>query len=124
MNSSVGKYSHSYAVVECDQRFLRVANLYFLIMVIVQIFPVFGAPSPQTSALPLLFILTVTAIKDGIEDYRRALIDEEVNNSAATKLGQWENVNQPLDPRNWFERRFNVNNPGQGSRGVRKLRER
>ena len=36
----------------------------------------------------------------------------------------WKNVNQPLDPRNWFERTFNINNPGQVSKGVRKLRER
>ncbi|PSR73518.1 hypothetical protein PHLCEN_2v10630 [Hermanssonia centrifuga] len=101
-----------------------VANLYFLALVIVQIFPVFGAPSPQTSALPLLFILAVTAIKDAIEDYRRAMLDEQVNNSAATKLGQWKNVNQPLDSRNWLERLFRINPPGKVTKGVRKLRER
>jgi hypothetical protein len=28
--------------------------------------------------LPLVAILTLTAIKDGIEDYRRASLDEEV----------------------------------------------
>ena len=74
--------------------------------------------------LPLVFILTVTAIKDGIEDYRRAVLDEEVNNSASTKLGDWRNVNQPKDSRNWFERLFRINPPGQVSKGVRKLRER
>lgn len=98
--------------------------MYFLFIVIVQLFPVFGAPSPQTSALPLLFIVCVTAIKDAIEDYRRALLDEEVNNSAATKLGQWKNVNQPTDPRNWFEKLLGLNPPGSLTRGVRKLRER
>ena len=103
---------------------LRVANLYFLALVIVQLFPVFGAPAAQTSALPLLFIIAVTAIKDAIEDYRRAALDEEVNNSAATKLGQWKNVNQPLDPRNWFERLLGLNPPGKVTKGVRKLRER
>lgn len=29
--------------------------------------------------LPLVAILTLTAIKDGIEDYRRASLDEEVS---------------------------------------------
>lgn len=87
-------------------------------------FPVFGAAAPQTAALPLLFILTVTAIKDGVEDYRRAILDEEVNNSASTKLGNWKNVNQPTDPRNWFEKLFNLNPPGKVTRGVKKLRER
>ncbi|KAI0329328.1 phospholipid-translocating P-type ATPase [Cubamyces sp. BRFM 1775] len=101
-----------------------VANLYFLALVVVQVFSIFGAPSPQTSALPLIFILTVTAIKDGIEDYRRAILDEEVNNSAVTKLGNWRNVNQPQDPRPWYEKLLGINPPGKVTRGVRKLRER
>ena len=66
----------------------------------------------------------MTAIKDGIEDYRRALLDDEVNNSAATKLGNWRNVNQPKDPRNWFEKMLGINPPGKVTRGVRRLRER
>ena len=71
-----------------------------------------------------MFILTVTAIKDAVEDYRRAILDEEVNTSAATKLGNWRNVNQPRDPRNWFEKLFGLNSPGRITKGVRKLRER
>ncbi|KAI0643994.1 phospholipid-translocating P-type ATPase [Trametes meyenii] len=108
------------------EQFRRAANLYFLALVIVQgeLFPIFGAPSPQTSALPLLFILGVTAIKDAIEDYRRAILDEEVNNSAVTKLGNWRNVNQPKDPRSWYEKLLGLNPPGKVTRGVRKLRER
>ncbi|KAI8973092.1 phospholipid-transporting ATPase 1 [Trametes punicea] len=106
------------------EQFRRVANLYFLALVVVQVFPVFGAPAPQTSALPLIFILTVTAIKDGIEDYRRAILDEEVNNSAVTRLGNWRNVNQPNDPRPWYEKLLGINPPGKVTRGVRRLRER
>lgn len=101
-----------------------VANLYFLALVVVQIFSVFGAPSPQTSALPLIFILLVTAIKDAVEDYRRAVLDETVNNSAATKLGQWKNVNQPSDSREWWEKLLRINQPGKVTKGVRRLRER
>jgi phospholipid-translocating ATPase len=88
------------------------------------VFPVFGASSPQVAALPLLFILTVTAIKDGVEDYRRAAHDEEVNTSAVTKLGQWRNVNQPSDPRSLFQKLLGINPPGSVSKGVRKLREK
>jgi phospholipid-translocating ATPase len=84
----------------------------------------FGAAAPQVAMLPLLFILTVTAIKDGVEDYRRATLDEEVNTSAATKLGGWRNVNQPEDPREWWEKLFGLNKPGVVSRGVRKLRQK
>jgi phospholipid-translocating ATPase len=84
----------------------------------------FGAAAPQVAMLPLLFILTVTAIKDGVEDYRRATLDEEVNTSASTKLGGWRNVNQPEDPREWWEKLFGLNKPGTVSRGVRKLRQK
>jgi phospholipid-translocating ATPase len=50
----------------------------------------------------------MTAIKDGIEDWRRASLDNEVNNSATTKLGGWRNVNQPHDARAFFERLFGL----------------
>ena len=88
------------------------------------VFPMFGAASPQTAALPLIFIITVTAIKDGIEDYRRAQVDEEVNTSAATKLGDWKNVNCQSDPREWHEKLLGINPPGKVTKGVQKLRQR
>ncbi|KZO97443.1 phospholipid-translocating P-type ATPase [Calocera viscosa TUFC12733] len=106
------------------EQFRRVANVYFLILVILQIFPMFGSSTPQIAMLPLVFILVVTAIKDGIEDYRRARLDEEVNNSATTKLGQWRNVNRAKDPRSWLEKLRGVPHPDKITRGVRKLRER
>ncbi|KAG7439922.1 uncharacterized protein BT62DRAFT_924370 [Guyanagaster necrorhizus] len=52
---------------------------------------VFDAASGAISVLPLVFILTVTDIKDAVEDYRRATLDEEVKTLAATKLGSWRN---------------------------------
>jgi phospholipid-translocating ATPase len=89
------------------------------------VFPIFGAAAGSIAVLPLAFILTVTAIKDGIEDYRRGVLDEEVNTSAATKLGGgWKNVNQPADPRSWYEKLLGLNPPGKVTKGVRKLRER
>jgi len=88
------------------------------------VFPIFGAAAGSVAVFPLAFILAVTAIKDGIEDYRRGLLDEEVNTSAATKLGGgWRNLNQPTDPRNWFEKFLGLNSPGRVTKGVRKLRE-
>ncbi|KAG6844765.1 hypothetical protein H0H87_003988 [Tephrocybe sp. NHM501043] len=107
------------------EQFRRVANLFFLSLVVLQLFTVFGAPSGSISVLPLAFILAVTAIKDGVEDYRRGKLDEEVNTSAVTKLaGGWVNVNQPTDPRSWIERLLGLNTPGRVSKGVRKLRDR
>ncbi|BEI88398.1 uncharacterized protein CcaverHIS019_0111160 [Cutaneotrichosporon cavernicola] len=106
------------------EQFHRVANMYFLGLVILQLFPIFGATTPEIAMLPLVAILGMTAIKDGVEDWRRASLDEQVNTSAATKLGNWRNENQPTDPRNWFERLFHIGqNPQKPSKGVRKLRE-
>lgn len=72
--------------------------------------------------LPLVAILLITGIKDGLEDARRHTLDNEVNNSAVTRLGDWTNVNVPEDDRPWwaFWRRANPNH--RVSKGVRKLR--
>jgi len=94
------------------EQFRRVANMYFLLLVVLQVFEIFGATVPQIAMLPLVFILGMTAIKDGIEDWRRERLDNEVNNSAATKLTGWRNVNQPIDGRNFLEKLFNIG-PGE-----------
>lgn len=88
------------------------------------VFPVFGAASGGIAVLPLAFILTVTAIKDAVEDYRRATLDEELNTSPATKLGSWRNVNVHTDPRPWFEKLLGINTPGKVTKGMRKVREK
>ncbi|OWZ64894.1 hypothetical protein AYX14_06362 [Cryptococcus neoformans] len=107
------------------EQFRRVANIYFLFLVILQLFSIFGAPNAQIGMLPLLAILGMTAIKDAFEDWRRAKLDNEVNNSATTKLGAWKNVNQPKDPRNFVEKIFGLGpNPNKTSKGVQKLRDR
>ncbi|TIA90033.1 hypothetical protein E3P99_01747 [Wallemia hederae] len=101
------------------EQFRRVANIYFLLLVILQIFPIFGATTPQVAMLPLVAILVITAIKDAIEDYRRNVLDNQVNQSVTTKLNHFHNVNIPMDDRNALEKAFNL---GTGpSRGVRKL---
>ncbi|KAF8176378.1 hypothetical protein K438DRAFT_1770578 [Mycena galopus ATCC 62051] len=88
-----------------------------------RLFPVFGASSGAVAVLPLAFILAVTAIKDGIEDYRRGQLDEEVNTSPTTRLSI-RNPNIPRDPRPLLEKLLGLNRPGAVSKGVRKLRAR
>ncbi|KAJ3037369.1 hypothetical protein HDV00_001735 [Rhizophlyctis rosea] len=79
------------------EQFRRLANVYFLMTVILQIFPMFGAASPILAAMPLIIILSVTAIRDGFEDWKRHLQDNRLNNSVTWTLddmhGKWKNVN-------------------------------
>ncbi|CBQ73630.1 related to DNF2-Non-essential P-type ATPase [Sporisorium reilianum SRZ2] len=108
------------------EQFRRVANIYFLGLVVLQVFPTFGATIPQIAMLPLVAILTITAIKDSIEDHRRHVLDNEVNNSAVTRLGSWRNLNQAKDQRSFLQKLFGLSGRGSAkvSKGVRKLREK
>ncbi|KAM5374120.1 hypothetical protein ACJA88_008282 [Fusarium oxysporum] len=74
-------------------QFHNVANIFFLFLVILVIFPIFGGVNPGLNAVPLIFIIAVTAIKDAIEDYRRTILDIELNNAPVHRLRNWNNVN-------------------------------
>ncbi|ORY86933.1 hypothetical protein BCR37DRAFT_131180 [Protomyces lactucae-debilis] len=74
-------------------QFHNVANLYFLLLVILQIFSIFGATNAGLSAVPLIVIVVITAVKDAIEDYRRTVLDNELNNTLTRTLQNWHNVN-------------------------------
>ncbi|KAK2875582.1 hypothetical protein FQN49_001587 [Arthroderma sp. PD_2] len=78
-------------------QFHNVANVYFLFIVILSIFPQFGATNPGLGAVPLIFILTVTALKEGIEDWRRTVLDNDLNSSPIHRLVGWKNVNSTED---------------------------
>ncbi|KAK6592731.1 phospholipid-translocating P-type ATPase [Botrytis cinerea] len=74
-------------------QFHNIANVYFLFLIILTIFSIFGASNPGLNAVPLIVIVAITAIKDGIEDYRRTILDNELNNSPVHRLVDWNNVN-------------------------------
>ncbi|KAJ3498920.1 hypothetical protein NLG97_g735 [Lecanicillium saksenae] len=74
-------------------QFHNVANIFFLFVIILVIFPIFGSVNPGLSAVPLIVIICLTAIKDAIEDYRRTVTDIELNNAPVHRLMNWDNVN-------------------------------
>lgn len=41
----------------------------------------------------MIVIIVVTAVKDGIEDWRRTVLDNELNNAPVHRLVDWQNVN-------------------------------
>ena len=53
--------------------------------------------NPGLAAVPLIVIVVITAIKDGIEDWRRTVLDNELNNAPVHRLVDWQNVNTSDD---------------------------
>ncbi|RPA81799.1 phospholipid-translocating P-type ATPase [Ascobolus immersus RN42] len=74
-------------------QFHNVANVYFLFVTILAIFPIFGATNPALGSVPLIVILLITAIKDAIEDFRRTVLDNELNNTSTYILDSSLNPN-------------------------------
>eukprot|EP00292_Cryptomonas_paramecium_P002149 CAMPEP_0113680182 /NCGR_PEP_ID=MMETSP0038_2-20120614/11140_1 /TAXON_ID=2898 /ORGANISM="Cryptomonas paramecium" /LENGTH=1529 /DNA_ID=CAMNT_0000598461 /DNA_START=386 /DNA_END=4971 /DNA_ORIENTATION=+ /assembly_acc=CAM_ASM_000170 len=68
-------------------QFHRFANCYFLIVAILASIPSISPVGGSTFWLPLLTVLTITALKDGLEDYGRYQSDVE-ENSRYTEI--WE----------------------------------
>ncbi|ODV63577.1 aminophospholipid translocase that localizes primarily to the plasma membrane [Ascoidea rubescens DSM 1968] len=74
-------------------QFSNIANIYFLLMIILGAFEVFGVENPVLNSVPLIVIVCLTAIKDAIEDYRRASSDVDLNNSRIHLLTGLPNPN-------------------------------
>ena len=71
--------------------------MYGISLIILQFFSIFGASNPGLGSVPLIVILFVTAVKDAIEDWRRTVLDNELNNSPIHRLVDWNNVNTSED---------------------------
>ncbi|XP_063530570.1 phospholipid-transporting ATPase VA isoform X2 [Cydia strobilella] len=63
------------------EQFHRVANVYFIFIVLLNWVPALNAFGKEIAMCPVVFVLTVTAIKDLFEDRRRHLSDKRINNS-------------------------------------------
>ena len=63
------------------EQFHRVANLYFIFIVLLNWVPAINAFGKEIAMIPVTFVLGVTALKDFFEDRRRLASDKRVNNS-------------------------------------------
>ncbi|KAM1706292.1 hypothetical protein EV1_027942 [Malus domestica] len=68
------------------EQFHRVAYVYFLVIAVLNQLPQLAVFGRGVSILPLAFVLLVTAVKDGFEDYRRHRSDRIENNRLASVL--------------------------------------
>ncbi|KAI8911671.1 hypothetical protein EDD86DRAFT_269453 [Gorgonomyces haynaldii] len=78
------------------EQFRRVANLFFLAMAILQMFPEFNVSRPPwLPIVPLSVIIAFTALKDAYEDYQRHQSDARLNNQPSHVKKGYRNVNFP-----------------------------
>ena len=61
------------------EQFHRLANIFFLFIALLNFVPDVEAFGKEIGYIPLLFVLSCTALKDIFEDWRRYLSDREVN---------------------------------------------
>ena len=61
------------------EQFHRFANLYFILVVALNWVPQVQAFGKEIAMIPVVFVLSVTAVKDAFEDYRRYRSDKKIN---------------------------------------------
>ncbi|KAM6902301.1 phospholipid-transporting ATPase ID-like [Xenentodon cancila] len=81
------------------EQFRRLANTYFLFLLILQLIPQVSSLSWFTTAVPLVLVLSITAVKDATDDINRHQSDKQVNNrmvevliDGELKKEKWMNV--------------------------------
>ena len=60
-------------------QFIRLANVYFVFIAIIQSIPIISPLGAATAIAPVVFVLSVSLIREAIEDLHRAKLDKEQN---------------------------------------------
>uniref|UniRef100_A0A8C0GC78 Phospholipid-transporting ATPase n=1 Tax=Chelonoidis abingdonii TaxID=106734 RepID=A0A8C0GC78_CHEAB len=81
------------------EQFQRIANAYFLFLLILQLIPQVSSLSWFTTVVPLVLVLAVSGVKDAIDDFNRHKSDNHVNNrpvqvliNGRLKDDKWMNI--------------------------------
>ncbi|KAH8299708.1 hypothetical protein KR044_004998, partial [Drosophila immigrans] len=76
------------------EQFRRYSNCFFLLIALLQQIPDVSPTGRYTTLVPLIFILSVSAIKEIIEDIKRHRADNEINHRLIERLenGTWATV--------------------------------
>ncbi|KAJ4946251.1 hypothetical protein JOQ06_023919 [Pogonophryne albipinna] len=82
------------------EQFHRLANIYFVGLVILNFVPVVNAFQPEVALIPICVIMTLTALKDAWEDFRRYQSDRKRNNTPCFIYSRKE---KKFSERSWKE---------------------
>ncbi|KAG9354384.1 hypothetical protein JZ751_001091 [Albula glossodonta] len=80
------------------EQFQRIANAYFLFLLVLQLIPAISSLSWFTTVVPLVLVLFVTALKDATDDINRHKSDNHVNNRKVEVL-----INGELRSEKWMD---------------------
>ncbi|XP_066112923.1 phospholipid-transporting ATPase FetA-like [Saccopteryx bilineata] len=81
------KYSiFNFLPLNLFEQFQRLANAYFLILLILQLIPQISSLACYTTVIPLIVVLAITAVKDAVDDLKRHQNDNQVNNHTVLVL--------------------------------------
>ncbi|XP_035495956.1 probable phospholipid-transporting ATPase IM isoform X2 [Scophthalmus maximus] len=80
------------------EQFQRIANAYFLFLLVLQVIPQISSLSWFTTVVPLVLVLSVTAAKDATDDINRHRSDNQVNNRKAQVL-----IGRKLRSEKWMD---------------------
>jgi phospholipid-translocating ATPase len=78
-------------------QFSKLANFYFLCVSILQMIPGLSTTGTYTTIVPLLFFVSLSMAKEGLEDFRRYKLDKEENNRLANVLHAYGPVDTPKE---------------------------
>nr|XP_026491605.1 probable phospholipid-transporting ATPase IA isoform X4 [Vanessa tameamea] len=92
---STAKYSvPSFVPLFLFEQFRRYSNCFFLLIALLQQIPDVSPTGRWTTLTPLILILTVSAIKEVVEDFKRHRADDETNRRKVEVLrdGRWQSI--------------------------------
>ena len=72
-------------------QFIRLANIYFVFIAVLQSIPIISPLGAATAIAPLVFVLGVSLIREAVEDLKRRKLDNEQNSNEVEiyKEGEW-----------------------------------
>ncbi|XP_054440070.1 phospholipid-transporting ATPase FetA-like [Pteronotus mesoamericanus] len=79
------------------EQFQRLANAYFLILLILQLIPQISSLAWYTTVIPLMVVLCITAAKDAMDDLKKHQSDNQVNNRSVLVL-----MNGRMEEKKWM----------------------
>lgn len=101
-NNAIKTYKYNaltFIPMNLFEQFKRAANIYFLVLLILQAIPQISTLAWYTTLVPLLLVLGVTAIKDLVDDVARHKMDKEINNRTCEvikdgrfKVAKWKDI--------------------------------